>query len=105
MELEELICEQCDKHWQRTKARGRKPKLCPTCLSSTSLVPVQDDDDIFEEIPIAEEPTPDKTLYKPNSKWQCSACDAKVRIGVGVNVPPVHKCPKRANRLLSLDLI
>ena len=34
MESEELICEQCDKHWQRTKARGRKPKLCPTCVAS-----------------------------------------------------------------------
>jgi hypothetical protein len=104
MELEELICEQCDKHWQRTKARGRKPKLCPTCLSSTSLILVQEED-IIEDIPVAKEPPLEKTLYKPNSKWQCFACGAKVSIGVGVNAPPVHKCPKRANRLLSLDLI
>ena len=60
MELEELICEQCDKHWQRTKARGRKPKLCPTCISSSSLVPNQDDEDIVEDIPVAKEPTPEK---------------------------------------------
>ena len=105
MELEELICEQCDKHWQRTKARGRKPKLCPTCISSSSLVPNQDDEDIVEDIPVAKEPTPEKTLYKPNSKWQCFACGAKVSIGVGVNVPPTHRCLKRANRLLSLELI
>ena len=105
MELEELICEQCDKHWQRTKARGRKPKLCPTCISSSSLVSNQDDEDIVEDIPVAKEPTPEKTLYKPNSKWQCFACGAKVSIGVGVNVPPTHRCLKRANRLLSLELI
>ena len=104
MELEELICEQCDKHWQRTKARGRKPKLCSTCIDSPSLIPVEEDD-IIEDIPVAKEPPLEKTLYKPNSKWQCSACGAKVSIGVGVNTPPVHKCPKRANRLLSLDLI
>jgi hypothetical protein len=105
MELEELICEQCDKHWHRTKARGRKPKLCPTCLSSTSLPLIEQDEDVIEDIPLIQEPPLEKTLYKPNSQWQCSACGAKVRIGVGVNIPPVHKCPKRANRLLSLDLI
>ena len=105
MELEELICEQCNKHWQRTKARGRKPKLCTNCLNSPSLTLVQDDDDVIEDLPIAKEPPLEKTLYKPNSKWQCSACEAKVSIGVGVNVPPTHRCQKRANRLLPLSLI
>jgi hypothetical protein len=105
MELEELICEQCDKHWHRSKARGRKPKLCVACVNSSSLPPIEEDEDILHDVPITQEPPPEKTAYKPNSKWQCHACGTKLTTGVGINIPPTHKCPKRANRLLSLDLI
>ena len=107
METEELICEQCDKHWQRSKARGRKPKLCPSCLESS--LPIQITDTQVEEdidtIPLAEEPPVEPTKYKPNSKWKCNACGAKIQIGVGINEPPMHKCLKRANRALPLELV
>jgi hypothetical protein len=106
MELEELICEQCDSQWQRAKSRGRKPKLCPTCLESSSLLPVvEEETDTEQEIPLAQEPPLEKTAYKPNSKWLCNACGAKIQIGVGINDAPMHKCPKRANRVLPLELV
>ena len=28
---ESLVCEQCGSRWERQIARGRKPKVCPTC--------------------------------------------------------------------------
>lgn len=106
MELEELICEQCDSQWQRAKSRGRKPKLCPTCLESSSLVlVVEEENDPIEDIPLVQEPPLEKTTYKPNSKWICNACGAKIQIGVGINDAPMHKCPKRANRVLPLELV
>jgi len=104
MESEELICEQCDKHWQRTKARGRKPKLCPTCIASSSpILVVETDEDIIENIPIAEEPPPEKTLYKPNTKWICHSCGAFVKTGVGINLPPTHSCKKRLKKIYPLE--
>ena len=104
MEIEELICEQCNSHWQRSKARGRKPKLCPTCLtSSTPVAVVEEEDEQLEEVPLLEEGPPPPTKFKANSRWQCPSCKAKIKVGVGIDEPPVHKCPKRANRVLPLE--
>jgi DNA polymerase-3 subunit epsilon len=30
---EELTCTRCEQTWTRERARGRKPQLCPTCVS------------------------------------------------------------------------
>lgn len=106
MEIEELICERCDAQWNRAKARGRKPKLCPQCTTSdSSILPpvIQDDEDQLIDLPIAEELPPIPTKYKPNTKWKCHSCGAKVQIGVGINEPPTHKCPKRLKKVLPLE--
>ena len=107
MEKETLTCITCSATWKRTKARGRKPKLCPACLleQTSSENNEEDQDDSLEEVPLEPEEAPPVTLYKPGSKWQCSSCGAKIKIGVGINEPPMHKCPKRANRVLQLNLI
>jgi hypothetical protein len=106
MELEELICQHCDSQWNRAKGRGRKPKLCPTCIQSpTTIIVVQQEDDDSDSIPLIPESAPPATKFKPNSKWLCHSCGAKIKVCVGINTPPIHKCPKRANRVLPLEQI
>ena len=106
MEIEQLICEQCNAQWSRQKARGRKPKLCSKCSISLSptLIPNDEEEDLIEDIPLIEEPPLSPTKYKPNSKWKCISCGAKVTIGIGINDIPTHKCVKRLNRMLPLEL-
>lgn len=109
MDTELLTCVSCSTTWRRTRSRGRKPKLCFTC-SEAALEPatevdttqVEDGEDV---IPLAPEDPPPATLYNPGSRWVCQACSTKIKIGVGINEPPIHKCPKRANRVMPLTLI
>lgn len=34
MTPEKLLCSACDETWERPKARGRKPKVCPSCRAN-----------------------------------------------------------------------
>jgi len=34
---ESLLCSNCNKKWSRQKVRGRKPLLCPSCLTATEV--------------------------------------------------------------------
>jgi len=36
--METLVCESCESEWDRERARGRKPRVCPPCKSGDSLV-------------------------------------------------------------------
>lgn len=108
METEVLTCVVCSATWQRPKVRGRKPKLCASCLSNSIEVIPQDSIQVHDEeveLPLSPEEPPPPTVYKPGSRWQCQSCKAKIKIGVGINEPPMHKCPKKANRVLQLSLI
>lgn len=105
METETLTCTSCSKSWTRQRARGRKPKFCSDC----SLVAIQSEsqDQIVEPVKTRAVNTKKAppTLYPAPSKWLCQACNTKIEIGVNVNEPPMHKCVKRANRILQLSLI
>jgi hypothetical protein len=95
METETLTCLTCSKSWTRKKARGRKPKFCSDCsLQPEEVKPSIDNQNISLS-----------ATYPPPSSWLCEACGAKLEIGVGINLPPTHKCSKRANRILQLTLI
>jgi len=104
MEYDQLTCIQCGSVWKRQKARGRKPKLCPSCLQSpVNSSQEQDSDEI--DIPVQEEPPPAPTKYKAGSKWVCRVCLASVKIGVGHDTPPTHACKKRLKKVYPLELI
>lgn len=105
METESLTCTVCSTVWQRPKARGRKPKLCSSCFSDSVEITYNTEEDDDQDPPLDPETPPPPTTYRPGSKWQCTACTAKIKIGVGINEPPIHKCPKRANRVLQLSLL
>ena len=107
MEYDKLTCIQCGSHWNRPKSRGRKPKLCPSCLQSPqiSVEKQQEEDNDEIEAPLIPEPPLAKTKYKAGSKWKCHSCLATVQIGVGHDEPPVHSCRKRLKKIYPLELI
>lgn len=106
MDKETLVCIKCNNSWNRQKARGKKPQLCPSCKESDSIKLSEDhdpDDLIDYDIPITEEEPPPPTKYKPGSKWKCTSCQVNVKIGVGLNNPPTHACKKRLRKVFPLE--
>ncbi len=105
METEELTCESCKSIWTRQKTRGRKPKVCPSCVPVLLSVQEDDQDIEIEELPIIEEPPPDPTKYKAGTKWRCPSCLVSIKIGIGHNDPPTHSCKKRLKRIYPLERV
>lgn len=103
MQFEDLVCQSCKKTWTRQSARGRKPKICPDCIPVSVDDSVQEDDLI--DIPVIEEAPPAPTKYPPNTKWRCPSCSASVKIGIGINDPPTHKCQKRLKKVFPLERV
>lgn len=100
MQKEKLTCLQCNKDWQRVPTRGRKPKLCPSCLAA----PVSTDSSTPATKSVQAAPTND-LLYPAPSKWLCASCGASVEIGVAINHPPTHHCHKRLRKKYNLELV
>jgi hypothetical protein len=105
MNKEKLTCDKCSKQWERISSRGRKPKLCPNCTSDSPPV-------LIHKPSTSNQPTPKVTksinadvVYPAPSKWNCKSCDAKLEVGVGIKEAPFHKCPKRAMRMIVLELV
>jgi hypothetical protein len=103
MDLETLTCDSCGIKWNRQKARGRKPKVCPDCLIKT--VDDTEEEDTLEYIPVQPEPPSAPTKYPPNTKWTCHSCSASVKVGVGINEPPTHACKKRLKKVYALERV
>lgn len=112
---EQLTCSICKKTWSRLKARGRKPLVCPACISSgTVFIPSKD------TVPKSKEPAkpepqkqssdlsiskvhsaiyPKPSNYedivqstKQGSTWKCPACGSLLTIYVPVSSTPTHRC-------------
>ncbi len=100
MKKEKLTCQKCNADWERISARGRKPVLCPPCAEGSSPV-------LIKKEPKRSEPISSDTSikYPGPSKWKCPNCNTKMNTEVGLSDPPVHKCPKRAMRVIVLELI
>lgn len=100
MSKEKLTCQNCNAEWERVSSRGRKPKLCPSCAIDSAPVPVEKVSKTIE-LPVSDS----GPKYPGPSKWQCPNCSTKMNTEVGLIDPPVHKCPKRAMRMIVLDLV
>jgi len=105
MNKEKLTCTKCNKNWQRISSRGRKPKFCPKCAAESTPIPVQKASKPAQKLPKATKPSGSPTVYPAPSKWNCSSCNANIEVRVGIKEPPIHKCSKRANKVLYLELI
>ena len=100
MTKEKLTCQNCKTEWERVSSRGRKPKLCPSCAIDSSPIPVDKPSKVVQTL------ISDSTLKYPGpSKWKCPNCSTKMNTEVGLVDAPVHKCPKRAMRMIVLDLV
>lgn len=96
---ETLECTQCDKKWERQKARGRKPIVCPECAEvnaqeeasqkTSSYVSSQEDK---EQIAYT---------YPPVSYWMCQNCDQTISVHVGLNHIPIHPCRLKRNQYIA----
>jgi hypothetical protein len=104
VELEVLTCIQCSSTWNRQKTRGRKPKLCPSCILTLEKIEDGQEDDIEEILVLPEEPRPSKTKYRAGTKWKCPSCEVSIKINIGINDPPTHPCKKRLKKVLPLEL-
>ena len=105
MNKEKLTCSKCNKKWERISLRGRKPKFCPKCAVDSTPVPVQKVPVPSHKLPSTPKGSTSPIVYPAPSKWNCSSCNAKVEVRVGIKEPPIHKCSKRANRVLYLELV
>lgn len=99
-EFDELTCMQCNLQWKRSKTRGRKPKLCPSCLQSPSAF--GDSSQLTINASKQERVT---FKHKPNTEWKCHSCGVYVKVCVAIDESPSHACKKRLNRIYSLELI
>ena len=99
--METLICEKCSNSWTRQPSRGRKPRFCPSCVSTMTkdigpikTVKVIDSD---EEKSTAKFPAP--------TAWRCSSCGVGIELKVNVDYAPTHSCKKRLKKNYPLELL
>jgi rubrerythrin len=112
---ENLVCSVCEKSWTRTKTRGRKPLVCPACLSSgTTFIPtstsqfesktetlttqsVNQNDLSVSRVHSMIHPKPANyrdmlESTKKGSKWKCPGCGAVLTMMVAISDVPTHRC-------------
>lgn len=99
---EKLQCTQCDALWERSKARGRKPLVCPPCAEfnaqEASQAPQKPRKDRVRTPQVQEEITRNYKFFVPGpSMWTCDHCSTEVKVLVGVTQTPEHLCSKRRN--------
>jgi hypothetical protein len=113
-----LLCTRCDKKWKRDKVRGRKPYYCLPCTQEVNLT-LENTKPAFsvKKIVVNKEQrkvlastakpktAKDSTLIPGPSHWQCPTCKVYVGMEVAITAPPVHRCEKKARRILPLEQI
>lgn len=114
--LETLTCTSCNSQWTRERARGRKPVLCPSCVSQSELKPNQPISDsqsvitqktehssinssrlalgtifrgLFPKYQNAQELA---EATKNGSVWKCPSCSHILTMNVAVTAPVTHRC-------------
>lgn len=104
---EKLQCTQCDARWERLKARGRKPLVCPSCADLNAQEALQAPKKPRKErvrVPQVQEYS-NKTykFFIPGpSMWICEFCLTEIKVLVGVTQTPEHPCSKRRNIIFPL---
>lgn len=80
MVKEQLSCQLCSTVWFRDRARGRKPRFCPTCLQNAIVV----------NTPAVHARNEDIAKQKRNNKrqWICPSCSMEITTYVNLSQPP-----------------
>lgn len=121
---ETLICTACHNKWQRIRARGRKPVLCPTCaakkvsdnqellvapkVEANNIDLNSDVKNILCNVYSTYYPK-DNNVYKITEsksrvKWVCVHCDFEMITVIPLTAVPLHKCSKNTSSLTELSL-
>lgn len=115
---EQLVCSICQTQWNRIRTRGRKPIVCPDCISSgntfiptpqvsNSAIPNTEKSNdnqssdfgglslskihsLLHPKPLNHQDMLEST--KNGSKWKCPGCASIVTLLVPVTAVPTHKC-------------
>lgn len=113
MTKEKIQCQLCNNTWSRNRARGRKPRFCPTCIkqNAVQIMSFQNDvnefddsDEVYfvenddsEEIESAEDIVDNVPNEKLNPKnkihWICPACSLELTTYVRLSESPVCNNP------------
>lgn len=121
---EELICTSCSSTWKRAKVRGRKPLLCPTCISGQiqhnnvdqpvvvsnskdSIIPL---DLSVSKIHTQLHPKPSnyqelKESTKNGSVWKCPGCGSILEMFLALTAIPTHRCTPNTITLKIMERI
>ena len=108
---EELTCTSCSSTWKRVRTRGRKPLLCPSCLSGqaqtiistqTPIIKSSQKDSVFSDLSVSSvhsqmHPKPSnhqelKESTKNGSIWKCPGCGSTLKMFVSLSAVPTHRC-------------
>lgn len=113
-----LTCKNCSKTWSRPKSRGRKPFLCPSCVTndvSLSVIKISSFKPNLKSVisnpkqQVSSFKTQslqnDKKPIESPSKWQCSSCLVYVTVEVPIYDPPTHSCKKRLKKIYPLEKV
>jgi hypothetical protein len=118
--METLTCEQCSKKWKRQPSRGRKPRLCPKCLTAPQKAsqPIsQPSQPVTAKKPatkLQQNVTPATKLqqnvtadykFPGPTKWMCKTCGTSIKTEISLQYEPTHSCQKRLRRVFALELI
>jgi len=96
---ETLECTQCDKKWERKKARGRKPVVCPDCSDFNQEQASEQKQHTV--VTVQEDHEPIHYTFPPVSYWMCPNCDQTISVHVGLNHVPIHPCKLKRNQMLA----
>jgi len=108
MDIEILVCSSCSKKWERHKTRGRKPLVCPECVSLSvsnkdSSSSVKQKAEPFQQKQVSKKDNSIK--YPAPSHWICKSCLISVKIHISLEYPPIHLCKKRLSKEFPLEMV
>lgn len=104
--MENLTCEQCSQTWQRVPARGRKPKVCPTCIQSVSSTLTSSS--VLRSTTSSSSTSSSHPLeykFPAPTYWKCPSCGVGVHINIPLMYEPTHCCQKRLKKSYPLELV
>jgi len=97
---ETLQCTQCDAKWERTRARGRKPVVCPKCAQFNAS---EEQSETFSKKTVKEDLVRIDYKYPPVSYWFCSHCGQTLTVHIPIDYAPIHNCKPKRNLPIAME--
>ena len=111
MSKETLVCQACQRSWQREQSRGRKPRFCHNCqvisesLIKPSIIVIKDDSIFAPTIKLIDTTVKPIVKHKGKNSWICIKCNDQFQTFVSLTDDPMHLCKKSSNRYIPYELV